>query len=311
MLKLCCCCLFSHCYILVLWPKITLSGQWCESWLGGTRSGLTKNSKMQSDDPNGLNAVGDDPFTETIDSWIVTLQPCGTSRAPESVLTDTTMDPETMGADTSTSIQGQPHQFGPQSGARPKLFGPDLPTPVLGKPPPPISQLGDFSNLQPTDLMTSLMDTVAQLQSKVYALKFALSVPPTPTPWIQPAQPRLASFTTTEVPKFSGSTSWDRNRQVFDATIKSNGWDDATVALYILSHLEGDALNVALLVPEATWATQIGLVGALTDHYGSPGRLADFRHQFERTVRRDGDDLSDFAVALETLAGLRRYGSER
>ena len=29
----------------------------------------------------------------------------------------------------------------------------------------------------------------------------------------------------------------------------SNGWDDATAALQLLSHLEGDALNVALLVP--------------------------------------------------------------
>ena len=74
------------------------------------------------------------------------------------------------------------------------------------------------------------------------------------------------------------------------------------VALQLLSHLEGDALNVALLVPEATRATRIGLVGVLTDHYGLPGRLADYRRQFERTVRRDGEDPSDLAVALETIA---------
>ena len=29
----------------------------------------------------------------------------------------------------------------------------------------------------------------------------------------------------------------------------SNGWDDATAALQLLSHLEGDVLNVAQLVP--------------------------------------------------------------
>ena len=36
----------------------------------------------------------------------------------------------------------------------------------------------------------------------------------------------------------------------------------------------------------------------------TPGRLADYRRQFERTVRRprDSEDPSDFAVALETLA---------
>ena len=48
--------------------------------------------------------------------------------------------------------------------------------------------------------------------------------------------------------------------------------------------------------------TQIGLVGALTEHYGSPGCLADHRRQFERTVRQDGEHPSKFAVAIETLA---------
>ena len=93
----------------------------------------------------------------------------------------------------------------------------------------------------------------------------------------------------------------DQLGQVFDAIVRSNGWDDATVALQLMSHLEGDALNVALLVPEATRVARICLVGALTDHYGSPGRLADYRRQFEKTVRPDGEDPSKFAVALETL----------
>ena len=92
--------------------------------------------------------------------------------APESVLTDRTMDPGTLGVDASTPVQGQPHRCGPQNGARPK----------------------------------------------------------------------------------------------------------------------------------PTLITQIGLVGALTDHYSSPGCLSDYRHQFERTVRQDGEDPSKFAVALETLA---------
>ena len=40
----------------------------------------------------------------------------------------------------------------------------------------------------------------------------------------------------------------------------------------------------------------------MTEHYGSPGRLADYRHQFEKTARKEGDDLSISAIALETLA---------
>ena len=47
-----------------------------------------------------------------------------------------------------------------------------------------------------------------------------------------------------KVPRFGGTTSWEQYRQVFDAIVLSNGWDDATVAL-------------------------------LSAHYGSPGRLAD------------------------------------
>ena len=41
---------------------------------------------------------------------------------------------------------------------------------------------------------------------------------------------------------------------------------------------------------------------ALTAHYGSPGRLADYRRQFERTIRTSGEDPANFATALEILA---------
>ena len=40
----------------------------------------------------------------------------------------------------------------------------------------------------------------------------------------------------------------------------------------------------------------------LSAHYGSPGRLADFIRQFEKTTRSAGEDPSIFAIALETLA---------
>ena len=80
---------------------------------------------------------------------------------------------------------------------------------------------------------------------------------------------------------------------MFDAIVRSNGWDDATAALQLFSHLEGDALNVALLVPESRRASQVGLVGALTAHYGSPGRIigANFRGpvHFCHSIRDVGD----------------------
>ena len=113
---------------------------------------------------------------------------------------------------------------------------------------------------------------------------------------------RQAAFTTTKVPRFDGMTSWEQYRQVFDAIVQSNGWDNDTAALQLFSHLEGDALNVALLVPISRWLSRTGLVDALTAHYGSPGRLADYRRQFERTTRTVGEDPAIFATALETLA---------
>ena len=41
---------------------------------------------------------------------------------------------------------------------------------------------------------------------------------------------------------------------------------------------------------------------ALSAHYGSLGRLADYRRQFEKTTRSAGEDPSILAIALETLA---------
>ena len=97
-------------------------------------------------------------------------------------------------------------------------------------------------------------------------------------------------------------TSWEQYRQVFD------GMTPRLLCNCCL--LEGDALNVTLLVPEARRATRTGLVGALiAEHYGSPaGRLADYRHQFEKTARKEGEDPSIFAISLETLA-VKAFGN--
>ena len=89
---------------------------------------------------------------------------------------------------------------------------------------------------------------------------------------------------------------------MFEAIVRSNGWDSDTAALQLFSHLEGDALNVAHLIPLTRRLSRSGLVDALTAHYGSPGRLADYRRQFEKTTRTVGEDPAIFATALETLA---------
>ena len=147
-----------------------------------------------------------------------------------------------------------------------------------------------------------LIDTVARLQRDLADMQAESRFLRTPgVPTIVPT-PRHVAFTSTKVPKFAGMTSWEQYRRVLDAIVLSNGWDDATELLQLLSHLEGDALNVALLVPASRRASRVGLVDALMAHYGSPGRLADYRRQFERTTWTAGEDRSIFAVALETLA---------
>ena len=54
-------------------------------------------------------------------------------------------------------------------------------------------------------------------------------------------------------------------------------------------------------------ASRVGLVDALTAHYGSPGRLADYRRQFEKITRAAGTDPPIFAIELETLA-MKAFG---
>ena len=38
---------------------------------------------------------------------------------------------------------------------------------------------------------------------------------------------------------------------MFEAIVCSNGWDEVTATLQLIVHLDGEALNVTLLVPEA------------------------------------------------------------
>ena len=89
---------------------------------------------------------------------------------------------------------------------------------------------------------------------------------------------------------------------MLEAIVCSNGWDDVTAALQLLSHLDGDALNVALLVPEYQRVAPGFLIKSLSEHYSALGRLAEYKRQFQRAFRRPGDDPSIFSTELETLA---------
>ena len=148
----------------------------------------------------------------------------------------------------------------------------------------------------------ALENTVLCMQRDLEDLQAENRFLRTPKPPAVAPLVRQAALTTTKVPWFNGSTSWEQYQQVFDAIVLSNGWGDATAALQLLSHLQGDALNVALLIPMPRRASRKELTDALSAHYGSPGRLANYRREFDKTVRKSGEDPSNFAIALETLA---------
>ena len=86
--------------------------------------------------------------------------------------------------------------------------------------------------------VAALEDTVSRMQRDLEELQTEnrfLRTPraPVPVPLV-----RQSALTTTKVPWFNGSTSWEQYQQVFDAIVLSNGWGDATAALQLLSHLQ-------------------------------------------------------------------------
>ena len=96
-----------------------------------------------------------------------------------------------------------------------------------------------------------LLDTVSRIQKDMVILHEENRVLRTPATSQVIQVPRRAALTTTTVWRFDGTTSWEQYHQVFEAIVQSNGWDNDTAALQLFSHLEGDALNVAHLVPLA------------------------------------------------------------
>ena len=76
-----------------------------------------------------------------------------------------------------------------------------------------------------------LTDTVARLQREVEDLHSDFMFNHAGEMPFSPQRSRRTIFTSTKVPRFGGTTSWEQYRQVFDAIVISNGWDDATESM--------------------------------------------------------------------------------
>ena len=95
----------------------------------------------------------------------------------------------------------------------------------------------DFGS--PVDM---LVDTVSRIQKDIAILREENHILRTPAISQMSQAPRRVALTTTKVPRFDGTTNWEQYHQVFEAIVRSNGWDNDTAALQLFSHLEGDAL---------------------------------------------------------------------
>ena len=91
-----------------------------------------------------------------------------------------------------------------------------------------------------------LEDAVAQLQRDIADYRQELRFGGGQGPANPPRSTKRSRFTSTPVPRYSGKSNWEQYRQVFTAIVCSNGWDGVTAALQLLSHLDGDALNVGV-----------------------------------------------------------------
>ena len=137
---------------------------------------------------------------------------------------------------------------------------------------------------------------VNQLQRDVEECRAEMELARNQTPAVSLRSQRWSGYTSTPVPRYSGKSNWEQYREVFEAIVCSNGWDDVTAALQLLSHLDGDALNVALLVPESRRVKPGFLIKSLSEQYNAPGHLAEYKRQFQWAVRHPGDDPSIFAT---------------
>ena len=160
--------------------------------------------------------------------------------------------------------------------------------------------------VRPCSSHIQLEMAVNQLQRDVDECRAERELARNQTPAVSLRPQRLLGYTSTPVPRYSGKSNWEQYREVFEAIVCSNGWDDVTATLQLLSHLDGDALNVALLVPESRRVKPGFLIKSLSEHYNAPGRLAEYKCQFQRAVGHPGDDPSIFAAELQT-AGVYGY----
>ena len=150
-----------------------------------------------------------------------------------------------------------------------------------------------------------LEDAVAQLQRGITDYRQDLRFGRGKGPANPPRPTKRSGFTSTPVPRYSGKSSWEQYRQVFAAIVCSNGWDGVTAALQLLSQLDGDALNVALLMPESQRVIPGVLISSLWEHYILRGSWLN------TSVSSDGLSAGRMTIRRYSLSNWRHWLGRR
>ena len=122
-----------------------------------------------------------------------------------------------------------------------------------------------------------LIDTVARLQRDLNDMRAESRY--LRTPGVQDALPpsRHVTVTSTKVLRFAGTTSREQYRQVFDAIVLSNGWDDATSGIAAALSVGGGCLECGS-VGSGTPSSVASRTGGCADRTlwfaGTTGRLS-------------------------------------
>ena len=72
---------------------------------------------------------------------------------------------------------------------------------------------------------------VIQLQKDLDDCRTEFEITRKLNPAVDRRPPRQAGFTSTPVPRYSGKSNWEQYREIFEAIVCSNGWDNVTAAL--------------------------------------------------------------------------------
>ena len=125
-----------------------------------------------------------------------------------------------------------------------------------------------------------------------------------PDSQLEPTGSMMSLLITWPLRQLGGRVTFRRQQHllIFQAIVKSNGWSPMTAALQLFAHLDGEALNVAMLMPVEEREQWKDLANGLSEYYNSPGRLAVVRRRFESASRRPGVDPATFATELGILA---------